>query len=125
MHLLVGFFFSHLCAAELRTSVRAFAAIPHNYSFQATKRNFLVTRVYQTRNRQCLTGILYMNILSHTVTADDICHHSRKTCLTLTPNVQRKAIPMRAMKTYGMVEAQLHILTSHYMQVWAATAQSV
>ena len=45
MHLLVGFFFSHLSAAELRTSVRAFAAIPHNYRFQATKRNFLVNRV--------------------------------------------------------------------------------
>jgi hypothetical protein len=72
MHLLVGFFFSYLSAAELRTSVRAFAAIPNHYRFQATKRNFLVTRVYQTRNRQCLTGILYMNVLSHMVIADDI-----------------------------------------------------
>ena len=72
MHLLVGFFFSYLSAAELRTSVRAFDAIPNHYRFQATKRKFLVTRVYQTRNRQCFTGILYMNVLSHTVIADDI-----------------------------------------------------
>jgi hypothetical protein len=72
MHLLVGFFFSYPSAAELRTSVRAFDAIPHNYRFQATKRNFLVTRVFQTRNRQCRTDILYMNVLIHTVSADDI-----------------------------------------------------
>jgi len=60
-----------------------------------------------------------MNVLSHMVIADDIFHRSRKTCLTLTPNVQHKAIPMRAMKTYGTVEVHLHFLTSHYVQVWA------
>jgi hypothetical protein len=101
MHLLVGFFFSYLCAAELRTSVRAFAAISNHYRFQATKRNILVTPVNQTRNSQCLTGILYMNVLSHTVIPDDIYIALGKTCLTLIPNVQRKAIPVRAMKTYG------------------------
>lgn len=63
--------------------------------------HFLVTRVFQARNSQWRTGVLYVNAQSRAVSDNDISIRSRKTsCVTLTRNVQCKDVPVQDMMTW-------------------------
>jgi hypothetical protein len=111
MHLLVGFFFSYLSAAELRTSVRAFAAIPNNYRLQATKRKLCYSCTSDTEQPMPYRHSLHERAKPYGQHRRYF-HRFRKSCLTPPPTVQRKAASVQAMKSYGTAEEQLHLLTS-------------
>jgi hypothetical protein len=99
-HLLVGFFFSHLYAAELRTSLRAFAVIPNNYRFQSSNRRLSCYSCISGTEQPMTNRRSLCQRAEPRGQRQRYFHRSRKTsCVTLTRNVQCKDVPVQDMTT--------------------------